>query len=298
MSYSGYFKPFRHTPTGKTFSSRGAPPPDPIDILKQEADRLWKNTRSSFPDVVLSIGPGNGYPMTNGKFKFSKEATDNLAWRPAQDSERAGSFNQSAWNKYLDTLPSNFPSSNFIRFDVKMPQILPEKDDIEALRAFQELARSSIRQADIRALSMRLLASLFYFERVGTIDEISDHEFYVYGNYGVFTDDGNLSKLTRICRGDPVPHPQWHGGDTTAGGALGRQEVRHACLRLPGESPDGADVRNPAAIARRHGTVAEVPTAQRPCSAFSTNGRDQCGAATDGGGRVPDQWVSPRSVQG
>ncbi|KAF2667466.1 hypothetical protein BT63DRAFT_456762 [Microthyrium microscopicum] len=182
LTFSGHFKPFKHDATERTYTGHGGYPSDPIEVMQHESERLWPSPTSTFPDAVLSIGTGTG--LNNSKFKFSKEATERMMWKPARaaTSEKPEEEpHDSAWNQFLGTLPPNYPSSKYSRLDVQIPHILPEKDDVSALLAFQKTVRANIRQEEIREIAMKLLAALFYFERTGIIDEVSDEEFYIYG---------------------------------------------------------------------------------------------------------------------
>ncbi|KAF2230441.1 hypothetical protein EV356DRAFT_536374 [Viridothelium virens] len=167
---TGYFKPFHHEASKRTYLDGAICHNNPIAVAEKERRLIWSNLVELSPDLVLSIGTGisrqprnidnqstSAPPLgvyTNLKAKI-KIVKNHIA--SSLDCERT-------WNDFQCRL-GNSRLSRYMRLNPKLSMEIPKLDDVQSVLELRRVVRDKMSQdSRIEEIANRLISSCFYFE--------------------------------------------------------------------------------------------------------------------------------------
>src|SRR5438552_3053720 len=90
---------------------------------------------------------------------------------------------EKTWNDYLQFLPiSSAPAGNYLRLNTKALE-LPAVNGINSAESPRNTVRTQVDSEGIQMLASRLIAKLFYFEKVGEMEKTSGNSLFMRGLY-------------------------------------------------------------------------------------------------------------------
>jgi len=185
----GYFRPFIHSRTHRTYIDGSIRCVNPALIAENERKLIWKDVAHRDPDVLLSLGTGQYRFQVltrmgdHAKGASQMEHAETLA---GQNAKTTGLLRQFAnllsnraddvleaemvWASFKATLPNTIASSNrhYIRLNPDLDTDPPAIDAKGDLRSLQQTVRKKLwlphRQIALAHVGYRLIASSFYFD--------------------------------------------------------------------------------------------------------------------------------------
>ncbi|KAE9366741.1 FabD/lysophospholipase-like protein [Stipitochalara longipes BDJ] len=188
MAQPFLFKPFKHKSSNQVYSDRayGANLANPIEIAAFELKAIWGSSPTTIVDIVVSLGSGfslnqPGVPTSSEKGTRFEDSAGNFATNKRQ---KRGLFDQqceNTWKDYLRALPSSSaPTDSYIRLNIKAVE-LPAIDDISSADDLRNMVQTQINAETIRILTSRLIAKLFYFEKLVEMEMTSGGDLFLRG---------------------------------------------------------------------------------------------------------------------
>lgn len=184
MAHPSMFKPFKRgfKAMNQVYSN---PERDgnPLAIAMSEFKNIWGSSPLATLDAVVSLGTG----LSIGTIA-SPAGLDNRtnSWKTGRSIIRNSKlktyarFDQQCertWNDHVKSLPTS--NENHIRLSIDATE-LPALDEIEKVDSLKDMVRTQINSKEIQKLASRLLAKLFYFEKIGE-HETSGNELFLRG---------------------------------------------------------------------------------------------------------------------
>jgi hypothetical protein len=190
MAHPLLFKPFKHKASKKIYSNQehGSNVANPIAVASSELKAIWGSSPSALLDIVVSLGSGFSIgqaAVTAGSEKFTI-SSDTARTFTARKRKRISQLDQQcekAWKNYLQTLPGSSASvDSYIRLNIRAVE-LPAIDDISSSEDLRNMVQTQIPPKAIRILTSRLIAKLFYFEKIGEMEMMPGNDLFLRGTY-------------------------------------------------------------------------------------------------------------------
>ena len=190
MTNPSLFKPFKHKSSNQVYSNQehDSNPVNPIIIADSEFKTIWGSSPSALLDIVVSLGSGlsighSVVPTGSEKHTKFSEATRHFKIGKTKRNFQFDQQCEKIWNDYLQTLPSgSTPVDNYIRLNIKATD-LPAVDDISSVEDLRNMVRTQVKEETIQVLASRLIAKLFYFERLGEMEMMPGSDSSLRGLY-------------------------------------------------------------------------------------------------------------------
>ena len=207
-----FFRPFVNPRTKEGFLDGAVFHNNPVRIANYESKLIWPDMEDCHPDILLSIGTGhNGMdtegfidvgPLDRRRFHERKVLSKN---KPANEERRPvpalRAFpevhswlsilfkrvdnildSESIWRNFrkdIVGISSSHVAQRYIRVNPRIRFQTPKMDEKSQVGKLQDDVRSRMQSQSMRekvsAITSRLVASLFYFEKSGPVKEYSDH---------------------------------------------------------------------------------------------------------------------------
>lgn len=187
MARPSLFKPFKQKPPKQSYTSweqQG----NPLKIALSEFENLKSPSTSPILDTVLSLGTGLGIGTPTSPTGLEDRTT---SWTITKRSitgkskqkpyERLDQECERTWNEWYQALPDSIPRDNCTRLNIDAYD-LPALDDTEKSEGLRSMVATQIRHKELRVLAHRLIARLFYFEKIGEVVAL-DNELSLRGAY-------------------------------------------------------------------------------------------------------------------
>lgn len=148
-----------------------------------EAGLIWPNGLRRYPDVLVSIGTGrlSTPPSILKKSKSIRKKKVNSSAPPGSFEQLLDGQPEREWQNLLSFLPGKSWGSNFVRLNLESKDSLPLCDSIDDLTTLRDQVSELLSMEKIQKLASQLFANLFYFERIGGVEETSDNKFWASG---------------------------------------------------------------------------------------------------------------------
>jgi len=186
MSNQLLFNPFKHKSSNEVYSHENSNISNPIIIADTEYKAIWRDSLSTYPDLLLWIGTGTAdkilpptdRPSSKNPSVKSRKGSLNKVKQNKPQTRSVEQRHEKIWDDYLNSLPMDAPGSNFTRLNVKVPEI-PAADDVDSIDFFHNMARKCIDENEISTLASRIFATFFYFD--GEVEETPTKELFLSG---------------------------------------------------------------------------------------------------------------------
>ena len=190
MAQPFLFKPFKHKSSNQVYSNlvHGANLANPIEIAAFELKAIWGSSPAAIVDIVVSLGSGVsiGQPSVPAGLEKGTRSEDSTRNFMTKKRRKKGQYDQQCeetWNDYLRTLPSNStPANSYIRLNIRAVE-LPAIDDISSAEDLRNMVQTQVTAEAIRILTSRLIAKLFYFEKLGEMELTTGSDLLLRGMY-------------------------------------------------------------------------------------------------------------------
>lgn len=175
----GYFKPFVHPATHRTYLDATGTIPNPIAIAERERKLIWPETEDYDPDILLSLGTGQNRYKISPRLREMRQNRSKVNTGPPKSGFRThfSSAKQEdiiqaelTWLEFEDSLPKSLDATarHHVRFNPDLGDDPPAPDDRGALRSMRALVKSRLnmphRKTALRHIAHRLVATSFYFD--------------------------------------------------------------------------------------------------------------------------------------
>jgi hypothetical protein len=209
-----FFKPFIHSRTKEAYIDGALFHNNPIRVAVNESKLLWPDTEGCHPDILLSIGTGQHDADTDGlseSMQYDDKHKPRRHWlsrdKAAKDGKRSGAglkpFSEwqslatmfkrraesvinaeLAWRDFHQEIP-HAAADRYIRINPKTKQRTPRMDDKSLVRILQDEIRFGLGMRDMKMrianIARRLVASSFYFDKIGSSKQVDDHHITIQG---------------------------------------------------------------------------------------------------------------------
>jgi predicted acylesterase/phospholipase RssA len=204
-----YFRPFVNSRTQEAFLDGAVLHNNPVRIANYESKLLWTDAEDLHPDILLSLGTGyhdvdadySGETPPSHARKLRRKTADQAS--PAVNKKRSVAFKGfsevESWVKIFKTRvesildaeltwrdfrndvvgkSSPIAAERYIRFNVRTKGPVPKMDDKNQLGPLKTEASNALNAPENRSvvetIAHRLVASSFYFEKLGPMREAGD----------------------------------------------------------------------------------------------------------------------------
>lgn len=166
---------------------------NPIKIAHQERKLLWPYLSDGPADILVSVGTSYNPDSVrrekmqrtstlklgglNHAIELVKIATDHIA--SSLDSEKA-------WHEYLEVLNPRpqWHRRRYIRLNHRLSEDPPKLDKVNRMDNLQSLTRDRmLENKDIERTALQLIATCFYFEKTGQVDDLSGQGYEITGPF-------------------------------------------------------------------------------------------------------------------
>ncbi|PSN59126.1 hypothetical protein BS50DRAFT_594903 [Corynespora cassiicola Philippines] len=233
-----YFKPFVNSRTKEGYLDGAVLHNNPVQIAHYESKLLWPDSEDLHPDILLSIGTGHHDLDTDGHLDPSRDGRGSQIRRVINQIKPKSSYSalsafpqhenwiqvvtkrvqdqldtELRWKKFRKDIVGNscnITAARYIRINPETELRTPNMDDKSQVHDLQDEVRSKLRthgmSVEIEAITHRLVASSFYFEKSGPLREAGDR-ITIQGNIRCRFDAGstNLRNLGRYIQGLQTP---------------------------------------------------------------------------------------------
>ncbi|TVY16534.1 Phospholipase A I [Lachnellula arida] len=176
------FKPFSHGPSKQVYVDGALYHNNPIQVADLERKLLWPTDGYNYPDFVLSIG--TAYCQASRKKLIEKSSMVNIGLfnhakglaTIAMDHIKSSLDSEKTWTDYIQQL--SLPQMYKDRYQRLNPELFedpPALDDVNCMNNLRAKTRKyMIGDTGLNRVAHRLLATSFYFEKLGPLDNLSD----------------------------------------------------------------------------------------------------------------------------
>ncbi|EUC48828.1 hypothetical protein COCMIDRAFT_2285 [Bipolaris oryzae ATCC 44560] len=196
-----FFKPFVNDRTKESYIDGAVKHNNPVRIANTEAKFLWPDVEERYPDILLSVGTGyhesgvegssptgsdrrrmqvrKALDLTKKRSKISKVFPSVDSWYQIAKKRIEDILNsEKIWRDFRTDvvgLSSPIAAERYMRMNPQVRSPVPKMDDTSKINDLQREVADSLRtpesQGMIRTIAGRLIASSFYFEKIGRIRE-------------------------------------------------------------------------------------------------------------------------------
>jgi hypothetical protein len=185
------FKPMSHEPSKQVYADGAIYHNNPIQIADQERKLIWPSIADDPPDIIVSIGTSYN-PDSIRRLSMQRTSTLQLGalnqvknlLKIAMDCIASTLDAQKTWENYLEILnPLSQDRYRYVRLNPKLAEDPPELDELEKMDRVQGLARAQMQteKEKIEKVALHLIATSFYFERMGKEKELPEGGLEIRG---------------------------------------------------------------------------------------------------------------------
>lgn len=196
------FKPFAHDPSGQVYQDGALYYNCPVELAMREQRLIWEDMADSCPDIILSVGTGvnanSRKPVAPKKSRFPLISNTRALARIAVDHIQSSLNSEQTWKNFVHhNHAPNHVRDRYIRLNLRMEQDPPRMDEVNKLHELKEMTLSQFtrRDAEIKAVADRLIATSFYF--------VLDHEMPFSSSSDEDAVMGSIVTGTIHCRFPP-----------------------------------------------------------------------------------------------
>ncbi|KAL9097592.1 MAG: hypothetical protein Q9165_000488 [Trypethelium subeluteriae] len=152
---------------------------NPIQIAEQERKLMWPDLDDQYPDVVASLG--TAFSPSLHRAESTKMAASARTGIIAHGSQLLGMLKnhmatsiqcERIWTDFTVHLPKHIKLSRFVRLDPELGIDVPQLDEVDHMERLQRSVRQQFQQdTRLKALALRLVATLFYWETFKQLGE-------------------------------------------------------------------------------------------------------------------------------
>jgi hypothetical protein len=209
-----FFKPFVNSRTKEEYIDGALYHNNPIRVAVNESKLLWPDTEGRHPDILFSIGTAQHDADTDGlreslqnedghkprRHWLSRDKTPKTSKRSGTGlklfsewqslatlfKRRAESVldAEKAWREFYQEMP-HAAVDRYIRINPKTKQRTPRMDDKSLVHILHDEIKIGLGVRDmpirITKVARRLVASSFYFDKVGFSRRLDDHHIRIQG---------------------------------------------------------------------------------------------------------------------
>ncbi|KAF2465550.1 FabD/lysophospholipase-like protein [Lindgomyces ingoldianus] len=177
MATPRLFKPMQHLPSRQALLESGIHSQNPIHIAMNECRALLPSSsaRDKHPDIILSLG--SGIYSTNSSVIEPISSRPSRAFSIRSRTVKTSEYQilmaahcQKIWDDHINSLFGSSSSSAFVRLNPEISENLTSFESHESMKLLRSHIVEQYRNdARIKQLAAQLIATLFYFETVGSI---------------------------------------------------------------------------------------------------------------------------------
>ena len=173
----GTFKSIRHQATQQEYIDGGLYHNNPVKIAWKELQLAWPSVGIIKPDIVVSIGTSAG-PVTPPETpslvpRYSRgNLLSNIksGYRIVQNHFENTLDSEKIWNSFISLRPED-ERKRLYRLNPALNREPPKLDDVAGIQSLEMEIDGLIQdEPRVRAIALHLLASLFYFEVIETLN--------------------------------------------------------------------------------------------------------------------------------
>ena len=184
------FKPMCHEASRQVYADGAIYHNNPIQIADQERKLLWPHLADDQPDIILSIGTSYN-PDSVRRINMQRTSTLRLGvlnqaknlLKLAMDTISSTLDSQKTWETYMEVLnPPNHHRHRYVRLNPKLTEDPPPLDQVDQMIRLQGIVRQqTMNDERIKELAIQLIATSFYFEKIGQMQEASGGGYEIKG---------------------------------------------------------------------------------------------------------------------
>jgi len=164
---------------------------NPIQVADLERKLLWPADGYNYPDFVLSIG--TAYNPASRKKLIEKSSMVNIGLFShakglatiAMDHIKSSLDSEKTWTDYIQQLSlPNMYKDRYQRLNPILVDDPPALDDVNCMNSLRGKTRNYMMgDTGLNLAAHRLLATSFYFEKIGSIDNLPDGTVQCSGTF-------------------------------------------------------------------------------------------------------------------